>query len=1043
MKTTILTLLLPLLLLSCTGDRQEPSRQGDFKHNSIPLLLKHFKEPPMRYAPIPFFVWNGKVTKEELAIQLDDMKKKGFGGVFVHPRPGMITEYLSDDWFDLFDFTLQRCRKLGMDVWIYDENSYPSGFAGGHVPDRMPESYSEGVGLNGLFVDRLPSDLSPYTVVLRQAGDHWEDITGQPDQTTGQDNNYCLFEKTYYPERPWNAGFSFVDVLKPGVTETFLDITMRQGYEKYFNSDFGGVIQGVFSDEPCIYAPDWTSIRWTPGLFDAFRQKWGYDLQPHLPSLIAETGNWKEVCYHYYYILLQLFVENWSIPMMNYFDENQLKWTGHYWEHEWPDPDNCPDNMAMYAYHQVPGIDLLYNYYDEEVFFPATPNNWPQPQFGCVRNVKEMSSVSNQLGKERSFCELWGGCGWDLTFNDMKRLGDWAFTHGVNFLCQHLCYMTIQGARKYDYPPSYSYHEPWWEHYRIINDYYRRLSFALTSGRQINKTLIIEPTTTAWMYTRKGSTNEKMVDIGKSFQDFITALEKLQIEYDLASEHILEVFGSITDGRLQVGERIYDCIVIPSMAENVNAATVKLLQSCQATEVYNLASTLRVDGKQTQSNGFTSINTDVKTLPSYLWTDDWQVISHDTKQGNLYHQRRVLDDGQLLFFSNVDEKEKAGGTFRVKGRKVWRLDPQTGDYSEYPADAKNGYVFLTVDIQPSESLLLAVSSSGRPQKGAKKDASDQGVPVVQRLQPASGIAVTQTEDNVLTLDFCDLLIEGKKYADIHTLKASDLVFQQYGFHGNPWNSAVQFRDEWLKHQFPEKSGYEAVYRFEIESDIDPSVMKLVVESGATTVHVNGCRALPAEELWWLDRSFRVYPVGGFVRQGTNEITLSVSPMHILAEIEPVYLLGNFRLESAKRGWKMTTPESLHIGSWRNQGLPFYARTVDYTAYYQLDAKESYRVRLPEWNGTVAEVLINDRSAGVIYTPPYVLDITGRIETGKNRITVRVFGSNKNLIGPFHGRIPKGLASPGQWKGARDGMPEGVAYQQLDYGLFDDFIIDYR
>ena len=34
-----------------------------------------------------------------------------------------------------------------MKVWIYDENSYPSGFAGGHVPDQMPESYNQGQGL--------------------------------------------------------------------------------------------------------------------------------------------------------------------------------------------------------------------------------------------------------------------------------------------------------------------------------------------------------------------------------------------------------------------------------------------------------------------------------------------------------------------------------------------------------------------------------------------------------------------------------------------------------------------------------------------------------------------------------------------------------------------------------------------------------------------------------------------------------------------------------------------------------------------------------
>lgn len=31
-----------------------------------------------------------------------------------------------------------------MNVWVYDENTFPSGFAGGHVNAEMPESYNQG-----------------------------------------------------------------------------------------------------------------------------------------------------------------------------------------------------------------------------------------------------------------------------------------------------------------------------------------------------------------------------------------------------------------------------------------------------------------------------------------------------------------------------------------------------------------------------------------------------------------------------------------------------------------------------------------------------------------------------------------------------------------------------------------------------------------------------------------------------------------------------------------------------------------------------------
>jgi hypothetical protein len=42
-----------------------------------------------------------------------------------------MTPYLSDEWFRLWKLALKEAEKLDMNVWIYDENSYPSGFAGG------------------------------------------------------------------------------------------------------------------------------------------------------------------------------------------------------------------------------------------------------------------------------------------------------------------------------------------------------------------------------------------------------------------------------------------------------------------------------------------------------------------------------------------------------------------------------------------------------------------------------------------------------------------------------------------------------------------------------------------------------------------------------------------------------------------------------------------------------------------------------------------------------------------------------------------------
>ncbi len=166
-----------------------------------------------------------------------DFSQQGIQSFMIHPRPGLITEYLSDRWFQLVRYTVERARKLGMEVWLYDENSYPSGFAGGNVPAEMPESFNQGQGL-------VRQNRGPCKILLRRAGNRFEDVTGKADSPGPRD--YC-FGVTQYPVRAWNAGYSYVDLILPGVTEKFIDITMTRGYQKALGADLGHIVPGIFS----------------------------------------------------------------------------------------------------------------------------------------------------------------------------------------------------------------------------------------------------------------------------------------------------------------------------------------------------------------------------------------------------------------------------------------------------------------------------------------------------------------------------------------------------------------------------------------------------------------------------------------------------------------------------------------------------------------------------------------------------------------------------------------------------------------------------
>ena len=151
--------------------------------------------------------------------------------------------------------------------------------------------------------------------------------------------------------------------------------------------------------------------------------------------------------------------------------------------------------------------------------------------------------MANQLGRKRTLCEAYGAGGWDLRFEDMKRIGDWLYVLGVNTLDEHLSYITIRGARKRDHPQSFSYHEPWWDGYHVMAGYFTRLSLALSRGRAGQpRRWCCEPTTIGLDVPRRGEARGRWAT---SSRTLINRLEQAQVEYDIGCEDIIARHGKV------------------------------------------------------------------------------------------------------------------------------------------------------------------------------------------------------------------------------------------------------------------------------------------------------------------------------------------------------------------------------------------------------------------------------------------------------------------------------------------------------------------
>lgn len=104
-----------------------------YPKNERNLSQDLFKNPTSEYRGAPFWAWNSKLNKEDLIEQIENFKTMGMGGFHIHSRTGMTVDYLNDEFMNLVKLCNQKAKEENMLCWLYDEDCWPSGFAGGYV----------------------------------------------------------------------------------------------------------------------------------------------------------------------------------------------------------------------------------------------------------------------------------------------------------------------------------------------------------------------------------------------------------------------------------------------------------------------------------------------------------------------------------------------------------------------------------------------------------------------------------------------------------------------------------------------------------------------------------------------------------------------------------------------------------------------------------------------------------------------------------------------------------------------------------------------
>ena len=97
------------------------------------MNLLNNEQIPGKENAVCFWSWNGKIEEEEVRRQIREFADGRFSGVVIHSRAGLSIPYMGEEWFNCYRVAIEEAERLGLEVWIYDEDGWPSGFAGGKV----------------------------------------------------------------------------------------------------------------------------------------------------------------------------------------------------------------------------------------------------------------------------------------------------------------------------------------------------------------------------------------------------------------------------------------------------------------------------------------------------------------------------------------------------------------------------------------------------------------------------------------------------------------------------------------------------------------------------------------------------------------------------------------------------------------------------------------------------------------------------------------------------------------------------------------------
>ena len=983
-----------------------------YKKNSEKALQKElFKNPTSEYRGTPFWALNSYLTKEEMCRQIDIFKEMGLGGFHLHVRTGLENEYLSEEYMELMKDAVDKAKKEEMLAWLYDEDRWPSGAAGGFVTKEekykgrclLFTPYKELEGYKA-DTDRFEGGRSGngrliacYDIVLDKEG-YLSSYRRISENDEAEGTKWYAFLEIHSPSS-WYNNHTYADTLNSEAIKKFIEIT-HEKYKAKVGEEFDKTIPAIFTDEPQFTRKSVLNnsfdkmditMPWTDQVPELYKKMYGEDIFDTLPEVFWEKRNSVPSVHRYRYhdFIAELFATSFADTVGNWCNENGIALTGHMMEEPTLHSQTAALGEAMRSYRsfRLPGIDMLCNRHE-------------------FTTAKQAQSAVHQYGYEGMLSELYGVTAWDCDFRTYKHQGDWQACLGVTIRVPHLSWYAMKGEAKRDYPASIHYQSPWYKKYNLIEDHFARVNAALTRGKPIVTVGVIHPVESYWLHW---GPNDKSAlfreSLDERFQNVTKWLLEGSIDFDFISESLLPSLCDEGSSPLKVGKMKYDAIVVPG-CETLRKTTVERLKGfCEngGKLIFMGDAPSLVDAvpdtfaKELFDKGK---NIDFSRASLLTALEDTRTLTIRYADGiltdNYIYQLRGDNDCRWLFICPSKEPDNKhidngkdiqiilSGTFSPE-----IYNTESGETYPIKAEYTEGKTVIRYHIFGYDSILLKLTDG-------KTDCSkSQYIPERISETPAVLCEYKLSEENVLLLDMAEWKIDDDiDYSPREEiLRLDNLVRKRLGM-VKRGGRVVQ---PWVLGNRPKEHKVTLKFTFTSEIDYEGAILALE-DADIAEITFNGKKITEREDGFYVDISIGRVKLGNIVKgENVLEITL---PFGETANIENMFVLGDFGVRVTGSVALITAlPEKLYFGSLLNQGLPFYSGAVTYKMRTNAQ-KGKLTVAASDYAGTLIEVSVDGEIKGDIIYPPYTLEIDG-VSDGEHEVGLKLYTHRYNSFGPLH------------------------------------------